>query len=166
MAETEPFKGLITYWRDYGGWKEVRRSPYFRRSFFPFVLLFPLWLFPLEGPYLWVDLALSILPALLSFSLAALAILLSMPSGEFFKILTNDDDGVSFYMAVSSTFTHFIVVQIWALFMIGLTLAFPYPGTSGLGFFSFCYSISCGLAAVSTLMSYANLRNEAADLEP
>lgn len=165
MTKKIPFKGLRRYWKAYGGWAAILGSPYFRRCLFPVILLFPLWLLPLQGPYIWVDLALAIIPALLSFSLAALAILLSMPSGQFFKILTDSEGGDSFYMAVSSTFTHFILVQIWTLLTIGLALAFPYPGTSGLGFFSFCYSLSCGLAAVSTLMSYANLRNEAAELE-
>lgn len=166
MSKKTKFSGIAAYWLTYGGWSSVLSSPYFWRSFFPFLVLFPLWLFPLEGPFIWTDLALSIIPSFLAFSLAALAILLSMPSGEFFKILAEEDKGgPSFYLNVASSFTHFIIVQIWTLFTVLLALSFPYPGTSGLGFFSFCYSIACAIAAISTLMDYAGLRNEAAELE-
>lgn len=165
MSRKTKFSGLILYWKTYGQWAAILRSPYFHRAFFPWILLFPLWLFPFEGPFVWVGIALSVLPAMLSFSLAALAILLSMPTGEFFQVVTDDSDGPSFYLEVAASFTHFIIVQIWALLTVLLALAYPYPGTSALGFFSLCYAFACGIAAVSTLMSYGRLRNESSDLE-
>ncbi|WP_143155320.1 hypothetical protein [Loktanella atrilutea] len=171
MSEKSKFSGLSLYWRTYGRWSSVLRSPYFWRSFVPFFLLFPLWVIPVDGEYRWTAFSLAVLPSFLSFSLAALAIILSMPTGQFFQIITEEDESEngnrdpSFYLQVASSFTHFIVVQILALFLILLTYAYPYIVTSALGFYTFCYAIACGIAAVSTLMSYANLRKEAASLE-
>tara|TARA_R110000850_G_scaffold268380_1_gene399971 strand:- start:4995 stop:5411 length:417 start_codon:yes stop_codon:yes gene_type:complete len=118
-----------------------------------------------NGQRMWAVLALSVLPSLISFSLGALAIMFSMTSGAFLKILHKDGDNNSLYMKTVATFFHFMLVQIVALMLVLALEAYDTLLLSVLGFWAFAYSILCGLAAASNIVLLADLKNKAAPLD-
>lgn len=101
------------YWKAYGGWRAVRKSPYIGAASLITVLSFGLWW---DGD--WCDTALSVLPNLLGFSLGGYAMLVGFGDDKFKALLSEtptDDDETVVFMGVSASFVHFIVVQALAL---------------------------------------------------
>lgn len=160
---------LKDYWTIYGGFKAVVASPYFWAAVVACVALWPLWLF---GD--WWNLVLSVLPNLLGFSLAGYAIFLAFGNDRFREFLSQCKVGKSSaFLAITTTFMHFVIVQILAL---GLALlaksgaAAPAPAGAvfvplvwarfplwGLGFLTFCYTLTTSLAALIAIFRLVRL---------
>lgn len=153
------------YWSAYGGVKALLRSPYLWASCLISVALIGIW-FPVndEGQRDWSSLALSVLPGLISFSIGALAIMFSMTSGVFVKVLHNGQDD-SLYMKTVATFFHFILVQCLALLWVLALEAYDCLWISAVAFWLFTYSILCGLAAAANTVLLADLKNKSTVLD-
>ncbi|MDH4539775.1 hypothetical protein [Sulfitobacter faviae] len=159
-------KAFKIYWKAYGGFWALVKSPFFLVSLILTAVLIGIWL-PIDdsGERMWAALALSVLPSLISFSLGALAIMFSMTSGTFLRILHQDGDNNSLFMKTVATFFHFMLVQIIALILVLALEAYDTLLLSLLGFWAFAYSILCGLAAASNIVLLADLKNKAAPLD-
>lgn len=91
------------------------RSPYLHASLFLSALLWPLW-----KPGTWWDTTLTVIPSLLSFSIAGFAMYLAVGDAQFRALIAHKDDDQadeepSDFVKFTATFMHFIVVQIVAL---------------------------------------------------
>lgn len=119
---------LVNYFRRYGGFRAILRSPYTLISVIITALCFGTW-----RTTEWSDLPLSIIPALLGFSLAAYALLLAFGDEQFRAFLAERDaseaganvatDNV--LLGTSAIFLHFIIVQ--ALALIFAVVAHSHP---------------------------------------
>lgn len=111
------YKALIsifcTYWRDYGGLKELFLSPFFHLSIVSSIL-YALGVVTFS----WREFVLSSLPTILGFSLAAYAITFSLMGSAIHRALSvaiDDRQGISLKNIVNSTFFHVLVVQVFSL---------------------------------------------------
>lgn len=102
---------LKSYWELYGGRRALFSSSYFRFAWLFTFLIWPLWWSPN-----WWDLALSVLPNLLGFSLAGYAIFLAFGTEKFREFLSSSKiGGASAFLRITTTFMHFVLVQIVAV---------------------------------------------------
>lgn len=176
---------VLRYIKYYGGWKELFGSIYFKRSIILGLILFPLW-----SKAYWWDIVLNMIPSIIGFSLAGYAILLTFGNEEFLKLIRGKHvednlDEVSPYMELSSTFFHFLFIQILALFSALILKSFYIPipefiiNLSGeinidivklinyfkypiwyLGFTIFIYSLSCLIAAINYVLATSEIFDE------
>lgn len=121
-------KNLAKYWKLYGGFAALVRSLYFRVALGFTVLSFPLWM---ENA--WVETAFSVLPSLLSLSLAGYAILISFGDDKFKRLLAGStaENGRAPFLEINATFVHFIVVQTLAVLSALLMKAWTAVATTG-----------------------------------
>jgi len=106
------FKIIRDYWSVYGGIYSVLSSPYFHTSVIITMLSIGSW--TKEG---WWDLPISIIPSLVSFTLAGYAMLTALGDDGFREKMatTAPPQQSTVFMQISSTFAHFIVVQTASL---------------------------------------------------
>lgn len=149
------------YWVAYGGWKVLFKSPYLWLSFGLTCFIVPAWDTRDGGDQVWVALALQILPSIVSFSLGAMAIILSVASGKFLSVIQQSGRSDSFFMKMIAAFFHFILVQFVALFAAILGTFYEHLIFSFVGCFLFVYSLACGIAAAAALVNVAMIRNKA-----
>ncbi len=178
MSLKGPYKRVgelvLRYWRTYGGWREVARSPYFLVALFATVVSVFNW-----TAVDWWDLPISIVPSMLGFTLGGYAMLVGF-GGESFRSMISGKkvqaDGTtkeSPFINMNASFVHFMIVQSLALFFAILAktihgkndhswlslfskLLHIAPGTLGLvalpfwgiGFLLFMYAMTLMVAAV------------------
>ncbi len=155
---------ITRYWVIYGGHAAVMRSPFFHLSFVLLLFTMDTW----KSSSWWND-VISIVPNLLGFTLGGFAIFLGFGDEKFKGEIAGkdsaEDDKDSPYLSVSSTFLHFVFVQIvallWALVAKGLHFSFSNPEIRAvadslkllwllgdiLGYWLFLYGICLGAAA-------------------
>ena len=106
----------VAYWRAYGGFRSLIKSPYLHISIVLSLVCWPVWLRGYET-WSWFDLAISVIPNLLGFSLGGYAILLAFGNDQFLKLIAGTEEGesVSPYIEVNAAFIHFIFMQIISL---------------------------------------------------
>lgn len=109
------YKGVAsifkTYWAAYGGLGALLCSPYIHVALLLLALTTPTWSAPQ-----WWDQSLAVLPNLLGFTLGGFAIFIGFGDEKFRALLAEDDgEPVNAYVALCSTFVHFILVQLAAL---------------------------------------------------
>jgi hypothetical protein len=122
---------LCDYYKRYGGWFAIIFSPYTVMAIVITVLCWGAW--RLSS---WPEAPLSVLPALLGFSLAAYALLLAFGDERFRAFLaeeTFDKDSLSVpndnvLLGMSAIFLHFIFIQVLALLLA--VVANGHPGTA------------------------------------
>lgn len=106
------------YFEVYGGLNSVVRSPYFWAAGAMTALCAGF--FAQAG---WWDLAIAVVPGLVGFSIAGIAIFISLGSDKLREVIAGREEGSaepSPFMLFMSMFTHFIVVQLIAL-LVALT---------------------------------------------
>lgn len=154
-------KAIGRYWAVYGGRSAVLRSPFFHVSFVLLLLTANTWLYTKW----WEDVA-SVVPNLLGFTLGGFAIFLGFGDEKFKSEIAGNDpfeeSDDSPYLVVSSTFLHFVFVQmialLWALAAKGLHFDLPVPEIaypvkiiglfgSAVGYWLFLYGICLAAAA-------------------
>ena len=146
------------YWRAYGGWRALLKSPYLGWSIIISWILFPLWWnADPRGAYPWHEHVFSILPAMTGFSLGAFAILLAFSDENFLKVAHKERKGGSYYMSVVSAFFHFILVQIAAMVIGFISIAFPVRILSYFGLLLMIYALACAMAAASAIFGAARI---------
>ena len=96
---------------NYGKWKEVFRSRYFRFSLLVSMLNYSRW-----SQSLWWEDPISVMPNLLGFTLGGLALSLAIGDREFYAMLSSDkEENPSLYVISISSFIHFITIQVLSL---------------------------------------------------
>lgn len=175
------------YWFTYGGSKALFKSLYVMLAIALTVVNYGSWSKP--G---WWEVVISSMPTLLGFTLAGMAVFLSMDSG-FSKFIagSKDPNKPSPFITLISSFTHFIVVQVIALAyaLSAKSLYFPvnwlpdwyYQALpllnligGALGYFAFLYAIMLILGATFAIfrisgwyeMYISALKNNEADKDP
>ncbi|KTC43711.1 hypothetical protein AO262_10750 [Pseudomonas fluorescens ABAC62] len=164
----DSYKGTIELWAEfwslYGGLRSLLTSIYFGAAVVTTLLCFGLWREP--G---WWDIVISSIPTLLGFTLAGLAVFMSMDSG-FSKVIAGGSKPKlpSPFLSLISSFVHFILVQTIALLyaLVSKALNFVLPGmpdwyyhtisymtpaAGGIGFFIFLYAIMLVVAATFSI---------------
>lgn len=159
MESLDPFK---LYWRSYGGWIALIKSPYFWtaailtgacHSYWSDVDMF-------EGRKT-AQLAIDIIPSLMAFSLGGMAILLAFSSGRFIDAIREDGKPDSLFMEIVANFFHFLIIQTMALGAAFLTNAFPTSNwLAGAAFFLLSYSLTAALAASAMLLNASRIFNK------
>lgn len=99
------------YWAIYGGFRALFLSPYLHVAI---VLTVITWGFRSNGRTA-SEIAVGVLPNLLGFTVGALAIVLAFSSAKVFERLAERGDPQSFFMKLTSSLIHFILVQVLAL---------------------------------------------------
>ena len=105
------YRAIRTYWKVYGGFSALIRSPYVQIS-----LLLTL-LSSLAKGYSFgaTEIAVGVLPNLLGFTVGAMAIVLAFSSAELFVSLAERGEPESFFIKLTANLVHFIGVQVLAL---------------------------------------------------
>ncbi|HET6322127.1 MAG TPA: hypothetical protein VFF87_08765 [Hyphomicrobium sp.] len=147
------------YWRLYGGFVALSRSPYFGLA----VVLSVISAMGGGVDVDWASVAFTIIPSLLGFSIGAFAILLVFSSEKFLRLISEGGRGDSLFISASATFVHFIVVQVCSLTLamlgnVGVPLA------NILTMFGIYYSVFSALAACFVLFDIAQVYNRAASV--
>lgn len=105
------------YYRAYGGWTQILKSPYFHGAILLTGFMHAFWIQPD-----WWDLVLSIIPSIFGFTLAAFGMVLAIGSGVFGSMLAKarlyDEEPENSDMAkVAAAFVHFLGLQFGALLL-------------------------------------------------
>ncbi len=157
-ASAEPF---VRYWRIYGGWRALATSPYLITALILTGICYPYWSKP--GIAL-ADLATTVIPSIMAFSLGGMAIVLAFSGGRFLNIIRQKGEEKSLFMTVIANFFHFLTVQTLALISAIIVLAFPLSKIpSGIAFFFLAYSVTTAVASAAALFNVSRLYNLVGD---
>lgn len=152
------------YWRIYGGWKAVLCSPFLALSCLFTVISFGYWV----DSGAWAQDVIDIIPSILGFSLGGYAIFMAFSDDNFLKLLVDDDEEKSFYMALNAQFVHFILVQVISILvaLVGkqllpldaeTELGFLCIAFSMFGFLVFSYALFTALATAFSLLRFGKI---------
>jgi hypothetical protein len=145
------------YWKIYGGLKAVITSPWLILSIFVTFGCYPI----VESGG-WIEAAFGVLPALLGFSIGAMAITLAFPATAFFRLLAEDGAENSYYLDLASKFLHFIFVQVISIIFLFVVKSYEGRLLNFFGFFLMMYAILTGAATATALFGVAQLYNASA----
>lgn len=165
-------KFLTEYWRAYGGWASLLKSPYLHLSILVTAATWPLW-----WSAGWWERVFSLIPSILGFTIGGFAIVLALGSGNFGAVLSSGskperdplDSGLA---KLSAAFCHFIIIQFLSIVLALLAQAFvtapapcfaPWLSTCqsrrifwGIGWFFAVYSL--GLAISTANWIFTNIK--------
>ena len=113
LEQTKTFKKRLShYFKSYGGWGAIFRSPLFILAVAITAISYKNWI---EAN--WVDQSISLVPNLLGFSLGTYAILFSLLTNRLKQALRakKNDSNISYLDEINATFFHFIFIQVLAL---------------------------------------------------
>lgn len=143
------------YWSAYGGWKALVQSPYFHVACLLGVL--SVFFADNQSPIFFYDLALSILPNLLGFTLGGFAILMAFGDSDFLSLLCGRRQGevqeFSPLVNHAANYMHFLVVQSVVLLFAVLTRATGVRtwAVNLVGYIGLYYAICLSLATVASI---------------
>lgn len=152
-------KSFKTYWSNYGGFKEIIKSPYFKISIIISIVL------SIFGEIkCWFNLPLNILPNILGFSIGAYAILLALGNSNFWKVLSTkeNNDSKTPFMEINASFVHFIFIQILAILfaLIAKLILLKNILFVFIGLFLMIYAILSALASTLVILKLAEWYQE------
>jgi len=149
------------YWATYGRFGSLIRSPYLHVAIILTVLC---GIFVDLAKVSISDLAISVIPNLLGFTIGAMAIALAFSSAQIFRIVAEEGEPDSFFMKLMANLLHFIISQVLTLIsaIVGKAIASPMFQYLTLGLL--LYAILVALAAGIQLFQAASVYNSAAGL--
>jgi hypothetical protein len=143
------------YWSIYGGLSSIFRSIFLWLS-----IILTCANFSLARSGLWGSIALSVLPALIGFSIGAMAISLAIPSSALFKIIAEDGRKDSYYIDLSAKFVHFILIQVVAVTLAIFEADYHEIIFSFIGLFFLFYAVLTAIPTTFCLFGLAMLYNQ------
>lgn len=163
MSSFEPF---IHYWRIYGGVKALVKSVYLWLSVLITGGCFPLWMdrgfLSDERPV--AESLLAIVPALMAFTLAGIAIVLSLSGPKFTRAIREGGKYDSLFMKVVVLFFHFILVQSIALILAFFLQSYPSQDwLAAVTFFFAIYGVASAISIAAMLLNISRIYNIATD---
>lgn len=163
MTQLEPFK---VYWAAYGGWKALAQSAYLYAALALTGVCYPLWLdkgfFGDERPV--TETLLAVVPALMAFTLAGMAIILALSGQRFLNAIRENGQPDSLFMKVVALFFHFILIQTLALIAALASASYPLQDwLSGFAFFMASYGVTSAVAIAAMLLNVSRIFNVAQD---
>ncbi len=163
MTSFEPFR---VYWRIYGGFRGLLKSPYMWISAAITAGCFPFWL-DWGGDDLGRPMAetmLTVVPALMAFTLAGMAIILALSGERFTRAIRQDGREDSLFMKVVVLFFHFILVQSIALLLAFFSTSYPSQDwLAAVTFFFATYGVMSAIAIAAMLLNISRIYNIAMD---
>jgi hypothetical protein len=154
-----------TYWHLYGGWRALLVSPYFHLAVIITALCAPIWLDNSKAT-IWSGAAINILPNLMGFSIAGMAIFLAFSNANTMRAVTEDGDPESYFVTTVANFFHFILVQTVALVLAWIGLYYTCRVLSGVGVLSLTYALLVSPAMAMQLLNTARVINAAESIAP
>lgn len=108
---------ILSFWRNYGGWKSFFGSPYLHLSLVLSVVIYCYNADKADFLSKWTERMTSTLPSMLGMSIAAFAIFLAVGDDEFKQLIggSDPDGNPSPMMVAVASFTHFTLIQAIAL---------------------------------------------------
>ncbi|UPJ57828.1 hypothetical protein [Bradyrhizobium sp. 192] len=155
------YRAFLRYFDIYGGPRALLRSPYVHVAVFLTVGCRLRWSPSVSAS----DIAVSVIPNLLGFTVGALAIVLAFSSAPIFKMLAQDGDPRSYFMRLTVNLVHFIVVQACALIVGIVGKATASASIDVLALFFLFYGVLITVSAGIQLLQTASLYNQYASLE-
>lgn len=150
---------LKAYWKYYGGIHAFINSWYLFAAILLTVACYPLWASASDTR--WAEVSTSILPNLMGFSVAAIAIILAFSDAKALRALTQRGRADSYYVKTVSNLFHFLVVQTIALVLGIFGHAFHSIVLNFFGLFALFYALSTAIAASGQLLNTAIIINKA-----
>jgi hypothetical protein len=150
---------LREYWRVYGGFSSLVKSPLVWASAILTVLLVREVI-----QEKWADVPFSVIPSLLGFTIGAMAIVLALPSTRLFKVIADEGAPDSYYMGIAARFVHFVFVQVACLLF---AFFFKMTSLQIAGFvsaFFLIYAILTAAAVALSLFDFAIISNNSASI--
>jgi hypothetical protein len=111
------------------------------------------------------EIAVGVLPNLLGFTVGALAIVLAFSSASVFETLAEQGEPQSFYMKLTGSLIHFILVQVLALITAIVARMVDQPFTELISLFMLFYAVIVTFAAGMQLFLTAAIYNARASLD-
>lgn len=163
MSSFEPFRH---YWKIYGGASALVKSIYLWTSVIVTAGCYPFWMerdfFTDARPV--ADTLLTVVPALMAFTLAGMAIILALSGKKFTKAIREDGRPDSLFMKVVVLFFHFILVQSLALMLSFFLRSYPNQDwLAALAFFFAAYGVTSAISIAAMLLNISRIYNVAAD---
>lgn len=149
------------YWGIYGGFGAIVKSPYVHISLLITISCIPFWVNTEIKAH---DITLGAVPNLLGFTVGALAIVLAFSSADFFTTLAEDGDPRSFFMTLTASLTHFVLVQGLALIIAAIAKITGNKILDYVSLFFFLYAVLVTFAAAMQLFHTAVIYNARASL--
>jgi uncharacterized membrane protein len=165
VSSFEPFRH---YWKIYGGTRALLKSPYLWLSAVITVGCFPFWLDrgPRGDARPVADALLTVIPALMAFTLAGMAIILALSGQKFTHAIREGGKYDSLFMQVVVLFFHFILVQSIALILAFFLNSYPSQDwLAGFAFFFTTYGVASAIAIAAMLLNISRVYNIAGDEE-
>jgi len=149
-------------WNLYGGWREILFSRYLAAAFILVIPCVGLWQ-PGAGTE-WADMSINILPNLMGFSVAGMAIMLAFSHPESLRAITQKGNETSYFLKVSANLCHFLAAQIVALiFAMIRKSGFDWSPFSYFGVLTLLYAVMVSIGAAGQLFNTAVIMNKAAN---
>lgn len=153
------------YWKLHGGWRAFALSPYLWAAFILTLALTPYWTALEDGKPIWPDTALTVIPSLLGFALGGMAIVLAFSYSRVLRRIAQDGKEDSFFVKMVTSFFHFIVVQVSAIFAAVFAIVYAHSVVSFIGFWLFAYSLLSAVAVAVFLFHTARIFNKTMGLD-
>lgn len=163
-----PMNSLGIYWEAYGGFRELRKSPYLLLAI---LIAVPATCLQLkETPWDWAAEVINILPDVLGFSLGGYAMLVGFGDKEFLAAMRgrNKDGTPSVYMEVNGAFVHFIIVQALALMFATISTALELSHfiiVAFIGITLLFYALGTVVSTTLAVLNFADWFDEAKNME-
>jgi len=114
----------------------------------------------------WADMSINILPNLMGFSIAGMAIMLAFSHPASLHAITQKGKGTSYFLKVAASLCHFLAAQIIALvFALIRKSGFDWSPFSYLGVLALLYAVFVSMGAAGQLFNTAVIMNKAASLD-
>lgn len=165
MSSFEPFGH---YWKIYGGVRALAKSIYLWASILITAGCRPFWMdrgfLADERPV--ADALVTVVPALMAFTLAGMAIVLALSGQRFTRAIREGGRYDSLFMKVVVLFFHFILVQSIALILAFFLKSYPSQDwLAAAAFFFATYGIASAVAIAAMLLNISRIYNVAGDDE-
>ncbi|MES2600525.1 MAG: hypothetical protein V4602_06920 [Pseudomonadota bacterium] len=154
-------EAISHYWAIYGGFRSLLLSPYLHISLALTIICVLFWTTTSAAS----EIAVSVLPNLLGFTVGALAIVLAFSSAPVFTTLAEHGAPQSFFMKLTASLIHFILVQVLALTTAIVARITGSAGVDILALFLLFYAVLVTFAAGLQLFLTAIIYNARASLD-
>lgn len=159
VSSFEPFR---LYWTTYGGLKALLKSIYLWASALVTAGCYPYWMDRdfLEGDRPSSEALLTVVPALMAFTLAGMAIVLALSGKRFTNSIREGGRPDSLFMKVVVLFFHFLLVQTIALILTFFSKSYPSQDwLAGAAFFFATYGVASAVAIAAMLLNVSRIYN-------
>lgn len=148
--------------RSTGGIRALLKSLYLWTAVVLTVVCAPLWLDVdfLDEKRPAIDITISVIPALMAFTLAGMAIVLALSGRQFVEAMREEGAPDSLFMKVVALFFHFLLVQTLALIFSLVSRTYVSSDVlAGASFFLAAYGVTSAVSIAAMLLNVSRIYN-------